>query len=167
MALIEARRGILGLAFAIVLSAPAFGHGNPTHSAAPRNKAAKAEQMPFGIAGDSRNVARTIDMDALDTFRFIPSTISVKRGETIRFIMHNRGTLMHEIVIGTMAGLHEHAELMKKFPEMEHEEPYMSHVAPGKVGEIVWRFNRAGTFNFACLIAGHFEAGMVGTISVR
>ena len=66
----------------------------------------------------------------------------------------------------TVKELREHAALMKKFPEMEHEAPYMLHVQPGKSGEIVWRFNRSGTFQFACLIAGHFEAGMVGTVVV-
>ena len=90
----------------------------------------------------------------------------MKRGDTIRFVMHNKGRIQHEIVIGTMKELQEHSELMKKFPEMEHEAAHMLHVAPGKTGEIVWQFNRAGTFNFACLIAGHFEAGMVGTIIV-
>ena len=55
---------------------------------------------------------------------------------------------------------------MRKFPEMEHDEPYMAHVAAGKRGQIVWQFNRAGDFEFACLIPGHFEAGMRGTIKV-
>ena len=81
-------------------------------------------------------------------------------------MMRNRGNILHEIVIGTPQELEEHAALMKKFPEMEHEAPYMLHVPPGKSGEIVWRFNRPGTFHFACLIAGHFEAGMVGVVVV-
>jgi uncharacterized cupredoxin-like copper-binding protein len=73
---------------------------------------------------------------------------------------------MHEIVIGTSAELVQHAEMMKKFPTMEHDEPYMAHVPPGQRGDIVWTFNRPGNFEFACLIAGHFEAGMRGTIRV-
>jgi uncharacterized cupredoxin-like copper-binding protein len=73
---------------------------------------------------------------------------------------------MHEIVIFTSAELAQHAEMMKKFPSMEHDEPYMAHVPPGKRGDIVWTFNRPGDFEFACLIAGHFEAGMRGTIRV-
>ena len=63
--------------------------------------------------------------------------------------------------------LDEHAALMQKFPNMEHDEPYMAHVPPGKTGEIVWTFNRAGEFDFACLIAGHYQAGMVGKIVVK
>ena len=73
---------------------------------------------------------------------------------------------MHEFVLCAKKDLDEHAALMMKFPDMEHDEPYMAHVAPGKTGEIVWTFNRAGAFEFACLIAGHYQAGMVGTIKV-
>ena len=73
---------------------------------------------------------------------------------------------MHEIVIGTREELAAHAELMKKHPGMQHDEPYMAHVPPGKQGDVVWLFNRAGDFEFACLIAGHFEAGMRGTLRV-
>jgi uncharacterized cupredoxin-like copper-binding protein len=71
------------------------------------------------------------------------------------------------MVIGTLAELQEHAALMKKFPDMEHDEPWMAHVKPGATQEIVWQFNRAGEFNYACLVAGHFEAGMVGKVIVR
>lgn len=81
-------------------------------------------------------------------------------------VVHNSGQVMHEMVIGTKKELDEHAALMAKFPEMEHDEPYMTHVAPGKSGEIVWTFNRAGQFDFACLIAGHYQAGMTGKIIV-
>ena len=79
----------------------------------------------------------------------------------------NAGQVLHELVIGTDKELQEHAELMKKHPNMEHDEPYMAHVPPGQRGDIVWTFNRPGDFEFACLIAGHYEAGMVGGIAVR
>jgi uncharacterized cupredoxin-like copper-binding protein len=75
--------------------------------------------------------------------------------------------MLHELVIGTRKELEEHAALMLKFPNMEHDEPYMSHVARGATGQIVWTFNRVGEFEFACLIPGHFQAGMVGTITVQ
>ena len=95
-----------------------------------------------------------------------PDRIEVRLGETLRFRVRNAGKVMHEFVIGTKAENAKHAELMIKFPNMEHDEPYMAHVAPGKIGDIVWTFNRAGTFEFACLIAGHHAAGMVGVIQV-
>jgi uncharacterized cupredoxin-like copper-binding protein len=101
-----------------------------------------------------------------DDMRFRPDRIEVREGETVRLVMHNDGKLMHEFVIGTPPDLAEHAALMVKFPDMEHDEPYMAHVPPGKTGEIVWTFNRAGEFEFACLIAGHYQGGMVGTIMV-
>jgi uncharacterized cupredoxin-like copper-binding protein len=91
----------------------------------------------------------------------------VSEGDTLRLRAVNAGRVMHEIVIGTPEELMAHAELMKKHPGMEHDEPYMAHVSPGKRGDIVWTFNRAGDFEFACLIPGHFEAGMRGTVRVR
>ena len=81
--------------------------------------------------------------------------------------MHNDGKVMHEMVIGRMKELKEHAELMRKFPNMEHDEPYMAHVAPGKLGEIVWQFTQPGEFHYACLIPGHMEAGMIAKITVK
>ena len=71
------------------------------------------------------------------------------------------------MVIGTMKELKEHAELMRKSPNMEHDEPYMAHVGPGKADEIVWQFTRAGEFYYACLIPGHLEAGMIARITVK
>ena len=85
---------------------------------------------------------------------------------TVRFVAKNSSKQMHEMVIGSMKELKEHAELMKKHPGMEHEEPYMAHVEPGKKAQIVWQFTKAGEFNFGCLIPGHFEAGMIGSIKV-
>lgn len=73
---------------------------------------------------------------------------------------------MHEMVIGTKKELDTHAEMMKKNPGMEHDEPYMVHAAPGKSESMIWLFNRPGEFLYACLIPGHYEAGMVGKITV-
>ena len=85
-----------------------------------------------------------------------------------RHTLHSRsGATLHEFVLGTKKDLDEHAAMMVKFPTMEHDEPYMAHVASGKTGEIIWTLNRAGEFDFACLIAGHYQAGMVGKIRVK
>jgi uncharacterized cupredoxin-like copper-binding protein len=143
---------------------PAFAHGEAKHGGTPA--AVVKEQKPWGIGGEARAVRRTIDIRMSDDMRFTPSRIEVKEGETVRFRVRNAGKVMHEMVIGTRQELDVHAELMKKHPGMEHDEPYMSHVAPGKRGDLVWNFNRPGTFQFACLIPGHYEAGMVGTIVV-
>lgn len=143
----------------------AFAHGNDEHKKA-HNAEVKKEQQPWGIAGDSREVKRTIRIAMTDDMRFTPSTIQVQEGETVRFIVQNKGKVMHEMVIGTKSALDEHAALMQKFPNMEHDEAHMAHVATGKQGELVWKFNRAGEFDFACLIPGHYQAGMVGKINV-
>ena len=151
---------------ALLFASPlAFAHGDDVH-AKQAFDISKAEQKEFGIAGDPAKAHRTIKLIMNDDMRFTPSKIKVKEGETIRFVVKNKGKLMHEVVIGTMEQLKEHAAMMRKFPTMEHEAPYMAHVKPGSYGEIVWTFNRPGEFDFACLIAGHFEAGMVGKIHV-
>ena len=124
------------------------------------------EQKDWGIAGDAKAVRRTITVRMTDDMRFAPNHIEVREGDTVRLRAENKGKVLHEIVIGTKAELDAHAEMMKKHPGMEHDEPYMAHVPPGKTGEIVWTFNRAGDFDFACLIAGHYQAGMVGKVSV-
>lgn len=124
------------------------------------------EQKAWGIAGDAKAATRTIELTMSDTMRFTPDRVEVKQGETVKFVVKNSGKLLHEIVIGTKKDLDEHAALMVKFPNMEHEEPYMAHVKPGATGELVWNFNRPGEFDFACLIAGHYQAGMVGKIKV-
>ena len=174
---------ILGLSAATV-----WAHGDSGHAKAKAVDDSKAEETPFGRAGNPKNAARTVRIAMNDQMRFVaaphqngrktdvgpgsaphtmPGDIEVKRGETIRFAVRNDGKVMHEMVIGTMKELKEHAELMRKFPNMEHEEAYMAHVAPGKEGEVVWQFTRAGEFHYACLIPGHMEAGMIAKITVK
>jgi uncharacterized cupredoxin-like copper-binding protein len=127
---------------------------------------AKQEQTDWGIAGDPARATRTVAIDMLDTMRYSPATLSVRRGETVRLVVTNKGAVMHELVIGTQKSLAQHAAMMAKSPDMVHAEPYIAHVKPGATGEIVWTFNRAGTFEFACLVPGHLEAGMRGTLEV-
>lgn len=145
----------------------AQAHAPSAHKNHPAASPAPAEQKAWGIAGDPKRVSRTIEIRMTDNMRFAPQDIQVKLGETVRLVAVNAGKVLHEIVIGTPQELQAHAEMMKKHPGMEHDEPYMAHVDPGKKGTIVWTFNRAGSFEFACLIPGHFEAGMIGRITVQ
>jgi len=154
---------IAALAGLLSLSGLALAHGD-AHAKKPA--VTKKEQKPWGIAGDAKKAARTIEVHMTDHMRFMPDRIEVRPGETVRFVHKNDGQVMHEFVLGTKQELDDHAALMKKFPDMEHDEPYMAHVAPGKTGEVVWTFNRPGEFYFGCLIPGHYEAGMVGTVKV-
>ena len=144
-----------------------LAHGKETHEKKPAIDYSKVEEKAFGKAADPKRAKRTMTVEMSDAMRFTPAEITVKRGETVKFIIKNQGNIMHEMVLGTLGELKEHGELMKKFPNMEHDEPYMAHVAPGKAGEMGWKFTRKGEFYYACLLPGHFEAGMIGTIVVR
>ena len=156
------------LFLSVALFVPALGlaHGTETHDGKPKSPVV-AEQQPFGRMGEAAQVKRVITVGMSDRMRYEPALIRVKVGETVRIVAQNHGAVLHEIVLGTKAALEEHAALMKKFPGMEHDEPHMAHVAAGQRGEIVWQFNRPGEFFYACLIPGHFEAGMVGRIVVE
>ena len=156
---------LVSLAFSLNVSI-AYAHTGETHSKPKANVPISTEVHAFGKQGDPRKATRTIAIDMADTMRFGPANITVKEGETIKFVVTNKGKLMHEMVIGTMEELKAHGELMKKHPGMEHDEPYMSHVSPGKKEEMVWQFTKAGEFYYACLVPGHFEAGMIGKINV-
>lgn len=98
---------------------------------------------------------------------FDPAHVVVRNGEQIRFVLSNDGTENHEFVLATVAENNKHAKLMKKYPHMEHDDPNAKRLALLTDGEIVWKFTRRGTFEYACLIPGHREAGMHGTIEVK
>ncbi|MEW6689261.1 MAG: cupredoxin family protein [Pseudomonadota bacterium] len=172
----------------IVFVPAAFGHGGSGHGKPAAVDDSKMPDMRFGRAGNPRNADRTIHVAMNDKMQFVaiaprfgqrtdiapgvrphamPGDIEVKRGETVRFVVRNEGGVMHEMVIGTMKELKQHAALMRRHPEMEHDEPYMAHVAPGKEGEMTWQFTRSGEFHYACLMPGHMEAGMISKIIVK
>lgn len=157
----------VALLAALALGAPGLATAHGDEHANEKKSPVRKEQKAWGIAGDAKAARRTIRLTMTDNMRFTPDRIEVKQGETVRLSVTNSGAMLHELVIGTKQVLDEHAALMQKFPNMEHDEPYMAHVPPGKTGEIVWTFNRAGVFDFACLIAGHYQAGMVGKIVVK
>jgi len=145
------------------------GHG---HDMADMHKNISGMQQEIhdsaaGRAGDPAKVDRTIAVSMDDTMRFTPSRISVRAGETIRFFVKNSGKVSHEMVIGTMDEFKEHAELMRKMPSMKHSEGNTITLASGQRGGIVWQFGKAGEVDFACLVPGHMEAGMLGKIKVE
>lgn len=157
----------IALVASMSLAPLAVAHGDDPHSSQRRYDASKVEATDFGQEGDPKKVGRTIRIDMADTMRFSPADITVRRGETVRFVARNNGRQLHEMILGTKEALREHALLMKKFPEMEHADANMVHVKPGKSGEIVWQFTKPGEFQYACLVPGHFEAGMVGRVTVK
>lgn len=137
---------------------PAGGAGH-SHSA--------ADHPAIGEPGDPAKATRTIVVTGGDDMRYSPAAVTVKRGETVRIRMTNKGAIRHEIMLGTPTELREHAELMQRYPEMQHEEPNAVSVDPGETRELVWRFTRAGRIDFGCLMPGHYEAGMKGQILVK
>ena len=123
-------------------------------------------ESAIGEPGKAANVTRTVKIDMSDAMRYTPASIDAKQGETVRFVISNTGKVKHELVLGTEKELKDHYEVMKKFPEMEHDDPNMVTVAPGKTGEVIWKFTKAGKIDFACLQPGHYDAGMKGAVAV-
>ncbi|MGV8822852.1 cupredoxin domain-containing protein [Methylibium petroleiphilum] len=121
---------------------------------------------PVGEPGKAAQATRTVEVDMTDNMRFTPGEISVRQGETVRFVVKNSGAVKHELVLGTPEELKEHSAMMMKMPGMEHSDDNMVSVAPGKTGEVVWRFTKAGKVDFACLQPGHYDAGMKGLVKV-
>ena len=129
-----------------------------------------AAHFSAGEPGNPKKPARIVLInmqEATGKMMFVPDRVEIKRGEQIRFMLSNSGELDHEFVLATTEENLKHAEEMKKNPEMEHDDPNARRVKPKKRGEIVWRFTKAGQFEFGCLIPGHREAGMTGTIIVK
>lgn len=147
-------------------AASTTGHDNHGSHQTPPAKTKTVAEKTYGKPGDAKQITRSIAVDMNDTMRFTPSALTVARGETVKFELKNSGKLMHEFVLGTMADLQAHAETMKKSPKMAHGDAQMVHVAPGKTATLIWQFSKTGEFHFGCLLPGHFEAGMVGKITV-
>jgi uncharacterized cupredoxin-like copper-binding protein len=124
------------------------------------------ESYSAGEPGDPKKPSRTIEI-AMSEMAYEPYRIEVKRCEQIRFVLHNVGTEDHEFMLATTEENLKHAEVMKKHPHMEHDDPNGVRVAPKKTAEILWRFTKVGTFEYSCLIPDHREYGMTGRIIVN
>jgi uncharacterized cupredoxin-like copper-binding protein len=152
---------ILGLAglLAVILTAPVGALADTGHT-----------HFSAGEPGKPKKPARVVKVSMREgdgTMSYEPASLQIKRGEQIKFVITNDGELPHEFVLASTADNHKHAELMKKYPDMEHDDPNGKTVEPKKTAEIVWRFSKRGEFEFACLIPGHREAGMTGKIIVK
>lgn len=146
------------------------GHGDAQANAAGHDNLATGHahntETAIGLPGKTEEVERTVVVEMADTMRFSPENLDVKQGETVRLVVRNNGKIRHELTLGTIADLKDHAALMLKHPNMQHTDPNMVQVEPGEVKEVVWKFSKAGTVDFACLQPGHFEAGMKGLVQV-
>lgn len=153
---------LLSAALAASALSPAFAGG--THAGGHHTV------MAIGAPGEKAKAKRAITIvmkeKADGRMVFEPSTLMVRRGETVRLRFLNKGAADHEYVMDLEGAVLEHKEVMAKFPEMEHDDPNAIRLAPGASGEIIWTFSNSGEFTFACLIPGHYEAGMKGAIKV-
>jgi uncharacterized cupredoxin-like copper-binding protein len=129
-------------------------------------KKTRPPEYAFGREGDPRKVKRVIKIEMSDTMRYFPDEIRVKRGDTVRFVLRNGGKSPHEMVIGSMEELKKRATLVRH-GDAKVSGPGAAHVAAGSTARFVWQFTRPGEYYYACLIPGHFDAGMIGTIVVR
>jgi uncharacterized cupredoxin-like copper-binding protein len=169
----QARRASVFLIAALCACSTAIAGGaeprQPQHEAAPvkAKKKARAVERPFGREGDPKKVKRVIRIDMSDTMRYFPAELRVKRGDTVRFVLNNKGELPHVMVIGSMEELQKRAALAKKNGDLSEAAADGVLVAPGTSAPLVWQFTRAGEFYYGCLAPGHFDAGMIGTIVVR
>jgi uncharacterized cupredoxin-like copper-binding protein len=130
----------------------------------------EGEHFSAGVPGNAKKPARTVTVVMSDdegAMKFTPDRLEVKKGEQVRFVIQNKGAVKHEFMLASVKDNDKHAEMMKKFPDMEHDDPNAKSVDPGKTAEMVWRFTKTGTFEFACLIPGHREAGMHGSVTVK
>jgi uncharacterized cupredoxin-like copper-binding protein len=145
----------LATALAALSIAPAFAHDQHDHGS-----------FSAGEPGNPKKPARTIEI-LLNEMDYTPSKIEVKRGEQIRFVLRNVGKEDHEFLLATPKENLAHAEVMRKHPHMEHDDPNGVRLAPSKTAEILWKFTKPGTFEFACLIPNHRDDGMVGHVTVK
>ncbi len=148
---------VLGLASVAALA----GAGPPGHS---------HETFSAGEPGNPKGPARVVLITMREgdgKMMFIPDRVEVRRGEQIRFVIQNNGFLPHEFILASTEENLKHAEVMKKNPDMEHDDPNGKTVEPKKKAEVIWKFTKSGTFEYGCLIPGHREAGMIGTVVVK
>ena len=142
-----------------------FGVALPVHV-----YAHEGEHFSAGEPGNPKKPFRVVQItmhEGNGTMGFSPAALEVKRGEQIKFVISNGGALAHEFILANEKDNLKHAELMKKYPDMEHDDPNGKTVQPNAKNEILWRFSKPGTFEYACLIPGHREAGMIGKITVK
>lgn len=159
------RFSVLALAFGLVAGPVVADTGHDGHGAALDGYRGHAATL--GEPGNPATKARTVAVVMNDDMRFLPAAVSVRRGETIRFVVRNAGAIRHEMTLGTAMELKAHAAMMERHPDMQHADPNSVTVEPGGSRMMLWHFSKAGVFDFACLEPGHMQAGMTGRITVR
>jgi uncharacterized cupredoxin-like copper-binding protein len=145
------------------------GHAHGAEDAQDTHNAPDSTPMNSAMVID-----RTLQVDMSDSMRFTPDLLQVAAGETLKLVVHNSGELLHEMVLGSEAALKVHALEMKQSAGNSSGHNHASghdlmalSVKPGETKEWVIRFDQAQTLQMACLVPGHFEAGMKGQVTVQ
>ncbi|MFA5955985.1 plastocyanin/azurin family copper-binding protein [Hyphomicrobium sp.] len=128
------------------------------------------DDFAAGEPGDAKKPFRVVEVTMSEregAMIYSPAEVDVKIGEQVKFVIHNVGALRHEFHLASIQQNASHRIEMQKNPEMEHDDPNAQSVEPDKEKEILWRFSKPGEFEFACLIPGHYEAGMHGKVVVK
>ncbi len=143
----------------------------------------------IGEKGKLSEVGRTIEIKMYDNY-YEPKEINIKKGETIKFIVYNYGELVHEFNIATkemhikhqpeMMKMVEHEILLadridkEKMKEMAKKDHSMAHshsnsvlLEPNEIGEIIWKFSTTANLEAACNVPGHYQDGMISTVSLN
>ncbi|WP_415759909.1 copper-resistant cuproprotein CopI [Pseudomonas sp. LT1P18] len=168
------RKSLVRVACLLALSSPAW--------------AAPAHTYDFGQPAPAAKATRSIEV-VMGDMSFTPKAIDIKAGETVRFVLVNKGQLLHEFNLGDAAMHAKHQQEMMKMQQsgmltptgmkemdhgamagmghgMKHDDPNSVLVEPGKTAEMTWTFTKATNLEFACNIPGHYQAGMVGKMTV-
>ena len=168
--------------------------GFTTIAAASAAFASPGHSLAFGEAAKAEQATRTVTITMRDNL-YEPESLTVKPGEIVRFVLVNKGELLHEFNIGTAAMHAKHQEEMAmmmqhgmltptgmnhdmskmdhskmggmNMGDMKHDDPNSVLVEPGKSAEIVWKFPKEATLEFACNVPGHYESGMMGPIRIK
>jgi len=156
--------GFLSLLIFMILQGNVWSHSEEHIKEVPAHDSLRTE---FGDFNPAMTPERMVRVVMTDNMKFVPEVLHFRKDEIVKFIFTNNGELIHEFVMGSPQELERHVKLMTTKPAMEHEEPHMIHLDPGDAGSLTWKFSQVGEFTFACLIPGHFEAGMRGKIIVR
>lgn len=134
------------------------------------HEAADDDDFAAGEPGDPSKPFRVQEITISEkdgAMLYEPAEVNVKLGEQVKFVIHNGGSLKHEFHLASVEQNANHRIEMQKNPEMEHDDPNVQTVQPGKDAIMLWRFSKPGEFEFACLIPGHYEAGMHGKVVVK
>ena len=97
-------------------------------------QAAPGEHFAFGHPADAAQATRTVDVTLGDIY-FEPKSLDVKKGETVRFVLVNKGRLLHEFNLGDAAMHAAHQQEMLKMTAsgmltptgMKHDMAGMDH----------------------------------------